>query len=87
MPVVWDTGSEWPVVVGYTCNTIECIGMTKYDYSAEEGITFYPQPNTEGERNYGSAQTSGFEAKDWLCLVSGTPGSCVTDMEIFIITE
>ena len=75
--MVWDTGSEWPIVMGYTCST--CSGHVTYDYSAEDGVTFFEREDSEGERNFGSAATSGFEAEDWVCLVSGTAGSCATD--------
>ena len=88
MPIIWDTGSEWPIVMGYTCST--CAGHTTYDYSDENGVTFFERSDndryTGGDVNFGSAQTSGFEAEDQICLAAGVAGSCVPDQHMFIIT-
>lgn len=86
VPVIWDTGSEWPLVLGHTCDS-SCSGHTTYDYSAEDGVTFFEIANSEGQRNYGSVSTEGFEARDWVCLASGESGSCVTNQHIFVATE
>ena len=84
MPVIFDSGSAWPIVLGYTCETCQDHSGL-YDYSDEVGITFYEKENSQGERNYGSAKTWGFEATDWVCLVQNEEDSCSKAQEIFVV--
>jgi len=81
--VVPDTGSTWLAIEGHTCST--CLG-TKYDYS-NDAATFNVVSSTTVEKNYGSVKTKGFTATDKVCLKTGVTGSCVSGMNIFIITE
>ena len=67
MNIIWDTGSSWTIVEGYTCSTCE---GTLYDYSDEETAGTFIDNGNEGSRNYGSASTNGFEAIDQVCLLN-----------------
>ena len=80
--MVWDTGSEWSVIQGYTCDTCNLT----YDYSSNLGHSFSVVDATETEMNYGSAQTKGFKARDTLCLRKDA-STCVKSEDIFVVTE
>jgi len=80
--VLWDTGSEWLTIESYLCST--CDGG--YDYSPSLGDTFTVKPNSEGERNYGSASTSGFEAYETVCIKT-IDEACTSAFNMFIVTK
>ena len=84
-PVIWDTGSEWPVIMSMRC--LSCPPpMAKYNFFDEIGITFYQKPNSCGVRNYGSARIEGCEARDWVC-VAPLDDACARNMQIFVGTR
>ena len=85
LPVLWDTGTEWSIVMSHLCSS--CSGHATYDYSEEVGTSFFYTPDSNGERNFGSVRTEGFEAKDYVCLVTGKRVSCTFNQDIFIITK
>ena len=60
--VVWDTGSDWTQVMGFTCTS--CSEHAVYDYTDQIGQTFTEQPGTSGGRSFGTASASGFVATD-----------------------
>ena len=71
--------------MGSTCTN--CFSHATYDYSQENGVTFTEIPNSSGQRSFGAASSYGFEARDQVCLVTGTSGSCTQNQDIFIITQ
>ena len=75
LPVVWDTGTEWPSVMGFTCQS--CKYHATYDYRDELAGTLYVDSYSFREIDIGPAETAGFEAIDWICLVVDDPDSCV----------
>ena len=75
LPIVWDTGTEWPAVLGYTCET--CRYHATYNYEDELAGTLYVNSKSFGEVEIGPSTTFGFEAVDWICLVVNDPESCV----------
>jgi len=77
---IWDTGSEWIVLESYLCST--CIGG--YNYADENGGSFNTKPGSSGERNYGSASTSGFEAYDTVCVTDSVAG-CINTSHIYMV--
>ena len=84
-PVIWDTGSEWPVIMSMRC--LSCPPpMARYNFFDEIGITFYQRPNSCGVRNYGSARIEGCEARDWVC-VAPQDDACARNMQIFVGTR
>lgn len=78
--MIWDSGSEWLVVESHFCNT--CAGYG-YDYSSAD--TFTIKPNSEGERNYGSASTEGFEAYETVCIKK-LDSACIEEYHMFVVT-
>jgi len=79
--VVWDTGSDWTIVESHECDS--CYTPV-YDHATE--TSFSVIADTEGERNYGSTWTSGYEAFDMVCITNSI-GSCATDFQWFVVTE
>lgn len=85
MRVIWDTGSEWLILMsGLDCSS--CNIFYAYDYSEEEGLSFTQISKTIEERNYGSAQTKGFRATDTVCLYEHAD-ACTSAFDLFIVTE
>ena len=82
MDVVYDTGSDWLVVEGSSCDT--CEGNT-YDIQPSldtgEAVAL---SNISSERNYGSASLTGKEYTDTVCILFSV---CVTNFEFFLIEE
>lgn len=82
MSMVWDTGSEWSVIQGYTCDSCHLT----YDYSGQVGNSFTVVDSKLTSINYGSAKTKGFKAMDTICL-QRNPSTCVNNESIFVVTE
>jgi len=69
--VVYDTGSDWLVIETSTCSN--CVGFL---YVTSSSTAYSAVPNSTGERLYGSASLTGFEAIDKVCLTN-TDDYCV----------
>ena len=76
MDVVFDTGSDWLVIESHECSN--CEGNT-YDISRARQVH-----NETSYRHYGSADLTGHEYTDTVCLVLTT---CIGNFEFFGITE
>ena len=73
--VVFDTGSDWLVVQGISCESCE---GAKFDPSYSTQTS-----NSDIEaRNYGSASLLGYEYNDKVCL---NPSFCVLNFDFFLV--
>lgn len=75
MNVVFDTGSDWLVIEDESCTT--CEGNT-YN-AASSGVQVGTGIST---RSYGSAEVTGTEFKDTVCMLLS---ACVDNFEYFAI--
>lgn len=81
--VIWDTGSEWLTLMSYLCST--CNSFYAYDYSQELGDSWSRvEDSTRNTMNYGSVSSTGFRARDTVCLYNAED-ACVPDFDIFMI--
>ena len=83
--MVWDTGSDRTVIQGYTCETCHLT----YDWTHDKTAGSFTVDEDEFELtevNYGSAKTTGFEARDTICLLPKL-STCVENESIFVVTE
>ena len=80
MDVVYDTGSDWLVVEGYECSN--CEGNV-YD-PTDSQVNPIKLVQVESERSYGSAQLTGYEYLDRVCINLST---CIDTFEYFLMTS
>jgi hypothetical protein len=77
--VVYDTGSDWVVLKGWSCTN--CNSTSYNPYTSTQSRL---RNDTVSVRSYGSATLYGTEWSDLVCVKED--GGCVTNFDYFLVT-